>query len=438
MIKPPTDFPKKLQGLFDPYRFKITYGGRDGIKSWSYAQALLVTGANRSLRTLCAREMQESIKQSVHQLLKDQIDRMRLHDYFLIGEAAITGRMNKSVFTFAGLAHNVRNIKSLESYDRCWVEEAANVSRDSWETLIPTLRKEGSEIWVSFNPKYSTDETYKRFILNTPPKTFLKQTSWRDNAWLSEVSYEALKHMRRTEYSRYLHVYEGECDEDVEGSIYGKELKIALEEGRITTVPYSKKYPVDTVWDLGFGDNTFVWFVQPYDGYFNIIDCYSETGLTIADHLIELQNRKYLYGVDYLPYDGVDTIIHKKLAGTGDRSMSIEMLMRNANRHVRIVPKVLIGDRINAGRTIMPQCRFDVEKCADGLQLLRRYQWGPTNEHGVTKKEPLHNEASHAGEAFTRLGQAVRMPKSEFRPKRPPSNYAIGGGQAGPNQSWMS
>lgn len=438
MIKPPTDFPKKLKGLFDPWRFKVLYGGRDGIKSWSVAQALLVTGANQSFRTLCAREMQESIKQSVHQLLKDQIDRLRLHDYYLIGEAAITGRMNKSVFTFAGLAHNVRNIKSLESYDRCWVEEAANVSRDSWETLIPTLRKEGSEIWVTFNPKYKLDDTYKRFILKTPPKTLLIQTNWRDNAWLSEVSYEALKHIRRTEFSRYLHIYEGECDEDVEGSIYGKELKLALEEGRITTVPYNRRRPVDTIWDLGFGDDTFVWFVQPYDGFFNFIDCYGENGLTITDHLIELQNRKYLYGTDFLPYDAIDTIIHKKLAGTGDRSMSIEMIMRAAGRNVRIVPKVPITDRINAGRTIMPQCRFDADKCADGLQLLRRYQWGPPNEHGVTKSEPLHNEASHAGEAFTRAGQAVRMPKNEAKPKPRVPGYLVGGGRSGPDQSWMS
>lgn len=422
------DFPEKLEFLFEPCRYKIAYGGRGGAKSWGFARALLILGIQQPLRILCARETMESIQQSVHQVLRDQIGQLGLGQFYDVQKSSIIGS-NGTLFTFAGLSHNVANIKSLESYDIVWVEEAQTVSKESWETLIPTIRKDGSEVWVSFNPKISTDDTYKRFVLTPRPDAKLVKIGWQDNPWFPEVLQVEMEHLRATDHSAYLHVYEGECASNVEGAIYAQELKKATDEGRIGLVPYSRRVPVDTVWDLGYGDLTAIWMVQSYDNYFSFIDYVEGSGLTIADYLIKLQNRAYLYGTDYIPYDGVDTIIHKKLAG--DRTMSIEQLMRSAGRNVRIVPKVLISDRINSARTIFPQCRFDEVKCADGIQALRHYQWELSTDHGeirlhpitkqpLTKREPLHNWASHAGEAFTRAGQALRQPVKDLEEKQRP------------------
>jgi phage terminase large subunit len=145
-------FPKKLRFLFQPKRFKVAKGGRAGGKSWGYARALLIQGAERKLRILCTRETQKSIAESVHHLLKEQISLLGLEEFYLVQETSIKGK-NGTEFIFSGIRQqNVATMKSLEDVDICWVEEAQVVTKRSWEVLIPTIRKENSEIWVSFNP----------------------------------------------------------------------------------------------------------------------------------------------------------------------------------------------------------------------------------------------------------------------------------------------
>ena len=156
------DFPEKLQFLFTPYRYKVAFGGRGSGKSYNFAQALILLAAQKPLRILCTREVQKSIKQSVHLLLSDQIKRLGLGSFFTILETEIRGS-NGSLFMFAGLAqHTVESIKSIEGCDIVWVEEAQTVSKKSWDILIPTIRKNDSEIWVSFNPDLDTDDKIGR------------------------------------------------------------------------------------------------------------------------------------------------------------------------------------------------------------------------------------------------------------------------------------
>jgi phage terminase large subunit len=163
--EPLADFPKKLQFLFDPHRYKVAYGGRGSGKSWSMARALLLQASNKPLRILCAREVQKSIKQSVHTLLNDQIQALGLGPLYEVLESEIRSRSGSS-FSFTGLATNtVESIKSFEGCDIVWVEEAQTVSKKSWDILIPTIRKPNSEIWVSFNPNIDTDDTYTRFVV---------------------------------------------------------------------------------------------------------------------------------------------------------------------------------------------------------------------------------------------------------------------------------
>ena len=287
-------FVSSVRFLAEPHPYKILYGGRDGMKSCSVAQQLVLNGAQRPLRWLCTRETQKSMKDSVHRLLADTITRLGLESHYDVLDTEIRGR-NGSVFLFAGLK-NARNLKSYESCDGCWVEEAQVVSKSSWEILLPTIRKEGSEIWVTFNPELDTDDTYIRWVLNPPPGAMVVKIGYEDNPWLSETSRVKIDHLRATDPVAFDHIYGGNCRSSVEGAIFGAELKKATEENRICEVPYNRARPVDTVWDLGYGDMTTIWFVQAYDGWFHFIDYEQGDGLTIADYLIKLHCSERLPG----------------------------------------------------------------------------------------------------------------------------------------------
>ena len=180
-------FAPKFKPLFKPIRYKVFRGGRGGAKSWGIARALVIMAASKKLRILCTREVQNSIKDSVHKLLKDQIEMLGLNPWFRITNEMITTTCG-SEFLFKGLRFDPLGIKSTEGVDICWVEEAQSVSADSWDILIPTIRKEGSEIWVSFNPGEETDPTYQRFVVNPPDNCVTVEVNYYDNPYLPDSS----------------------------------------------------------------------------------------------------------------------------------------------------------------------------------------------------------------------------------------------------------
>jgi len=181
------ELPKKLQFLFKPARYKVSYGGRGSAKSWSVARALLVMATQKPIRILCTREIQRTIKDSVHKLLSDQIREMGFSGYFDIQRDTIRCITTGAEFIFGGLRADVEQIKSLEGVDVAWVEEAQKVSENSWKVLAPTIRKEDSEIWVTFNPDLETDPTAKRFIFHPPPGAIIQEVNWQDNPWFPET-----------------------------------------------------------------------------------------------------------------------------------------------------------------------------------------------------------------------------------------------------------
>ena len=152
------EIPEVFQELEHPHRYKVYYGGRGGGKSWAVARVLVVRAMQKKIRVLCAREFQSSIADSVHKLLAEQIETIGLSPFYTIQKATITNRTG-SEFIFKGIRQNPIEIKSTEGIDICWVEEAQSVSADSWDILIPTVRKEGSEIWLTFNPGLPDDAT---------------------------------------------------------------------------------------------------------------------------------------------------------------------------------------------------------------------------------------------------------------------------------------
>lgn len=194
------------------YRFRVLYGGRGSAKSWQIARALILIahGSAIPLRILCAREFQSSIKDSVHQLLKTQIRKLGLLPWFKIQDTSIMSRRNGSEFLFKGLRQNVDEVKSTEGIDYAWIEEAQRMSQRSWDVLIPTVRKPGSEIWVSFNPDLPTDPTFKMFVTESRPDALVAKVTWRDNPWLPDVLRAELALKKETDYEAYLHIWEGE------------------------------------------------------------------------------------------------------------------------------------------------------------------------------------------------------------------------------------
>lgn len=396
------EFPEKLQFLFQPSRYKVAYGGRGGSKSWGFARALLIIGAKKPTRVLCCREIQKTIRDSVHKLLKDQIPALGLDHFYTVTDTSIRGA-NGTEFFFSGLAHNSTHIKSYEGIDVAWVEEAHLVSKSSWETLIPTIRNEGSEIWVSFNPELEDDETFQRFVVNPPSEAVVVKIGWQDNPWFPDVLRKEKDDLQAKDPDAYLTVWEGHCRQVLEGAIFSAQIRQAIEQNRITRVPYDPSSPVDTYWDLGWADFTSIWFVQPMPLEFRIINFYQNHLQDIGHYLNKLQSMGYTYREHYLPHDAA----HKSLAAGG---RSVYDLVRASGFNCRVVERVqnkIHG--INAARAVFPQCYFDEQNCAEGLLSLKRYKFEYDEDTGKYSDKPAHDWASHAADAFIGLGISVSL-----------------------------
>lgn len=210
MIK--LELPTKLHPVFTgPARYRVAHGGRGSAKSWAFARMCAIKAYEKPRRILCARELQNSIKESVHKLLSDQIAALKLPG-FQIGESFIR-HVNGSEFIFKGLRTNSGEIKSMEGIDICWVEEAQAVSEESWKVLIPTIRAAGSEIWVTFNPKKKTDPTSQRFIENPLPDSRIARINYLDNPWFPAELRKEMEYQKRVDNATYLHVWEGEYED---------------------------------------------------------------------------------------------------------------------------------------------------------------------------------------------------------------------------------
>jgi|WetSurMetagenome_2_1015567.scaffolds.fasta_scaffold10214_3 phage terminase large subunit len=231
-------FPEKLEFLFRPARYKVAWGGRGGAKSWNFARALLIHALQKRLRILCARELQNSIADSVHQVLADQIDLLGLGALYSIQQTTITSH-NGSTFIFSGLKSNPDSLKSKEGIDILWVEEAQTVSSASWEKVIPTIRKEGSEIWVSFNPDLETDPTYQRFVVHPPPDSVVVKIGWEDNPWLPEVLRKEKDYIYSIDAEAAEHVWGGGLRKNcIAAVLRGRYVVESFEPGKDWDGPY--------------------------------------------------------------------------------------------------------------------------------------------------------------------------------------------------------
>lgn len=417
------EWPDKLKCLFwsqvngMPVRYRVLYGGRGGAKSWGIARALVMLAAQKPLRILCARELQNSIRDSVHKVLSDQIDLLGLTSFYQIEQARIYCPSTGSEFSFEGIRNNVTKIKSYEGVDICWVEEANKVTKSSWEVLIPTIRKEQSEIWISFNPELETDDTYVRFVLHPPANAIVQKISWRDNPWFPSVLKQEMLDLRARDRDAYLHVWEGECRRALEGAVYADELRDCAQEGRIGYVPHVASSPVNLYWDLGRSDSTSIIFEQYVGMQRRIVDYYENRLKSLEHYIHALRVRKgsngelYEYGICYLPHDGAAKVLGSK--------KSIQEQLRDAGFNVKIVPRLSKFDGIIAARSIFPTCWFDASRCESGLlHALRHYHYAEDVKTETLSKEPVHDWSSHAADAFRYMAIASQDGTSESRSRR--------------------
>jgi phage terminase large subunit len=395
-------FPDRLDFLFEPHRYKVAYGGRGSGKSWSMARALLIKAANEPTRVLCAREIQRSIKQSVHTLLNDQIQSLGLGPFYEVLETEIRG-LNGSTFSFTGLATNtVESIKSFEGCDVVWVEEAQTVSKKSWDILIPTIRKPNSEIWVSFNPNIDTDDTYKRFVVEAPENAKVVKVNYTDNPWFPEVLEIERQHSLKTNPD-YANIWEGDCKAAVDGAIYSNEIREAQEGNRITTVPYDPMMKVHVVMDLGWNDSMSVILCQKGISDLRIIGYIEDDHRTLDSYSAQLKNLSYNWGTMFLPHDGQSKDFK--------HGISAEEIMKKLGWDIRIVPKADIESGIKLARMNFHRIYFDksAQRLVECLKNYRRSINSATNEPGA----PLHDEYSHGADAFRYLCTSIESMKNE-------------------------
>jgi phage terminase large subunit len=411
MPKVNVTIPEKLAFLFQPCRYKVARGGRGSGKSWSFARALLILGVGKRLRVLCAREVQNSIKQSVHKLLSDQISALGLEAYYIVQEDVIRG-ISGTEFAFVGLSSlTVDTIKSFEGYDVCWVEEGQAISKRSWDILIPTIRKEGSEIWISYNPALETDETPQRFTIHPPPNCVNVEINWRDNPWFNNVLEAERLHCRQTDPDSYDNIWEGKCRPAVEGAIYHRQIQDAETFGRICNVPHDPMLLVHLVLDLGWDDSLACGLVQRHTSEIRIIEYIELSHTTLPEMSTELRRRPYNWGRVWLPHDGFSAQLNSNGRSTYDlmtalgwdvatRDEIIEMSVEDGIKHTRMLFPRMYFDAARTNAVQAPRSDGGVNHTPLSWRLIeciKRYR-RRINRQTETTTTPLKDIHAHGAD----------------------------------------
>lgn len=410
-------FPRKLDFLFKPHRYKVARGGRGSGKSWNFARAILIRCAQQETRVLCTRQIQKSIQQSVHQLLVDQIEALGLGGLFEVLQTEIRGPHGSCIY-FAGLSDiTAAALKSFEGVDICWCEEAQAITAKSWKTLIPTIRKDGSEIWVTYNPELESDETHQRFVVNPPPDCASVLLNWSDNKHFPATLDAERQHAKATmSAAEYANVWEGACMPAVVGAIYFDEVIKAEAEQRIGRFPLDPRLKVHRIWDMGWNDCMAIILAQRQGSAVTVVGYVTGTKRTTADYIAEFQGEKYKgwnWGSDFLPHDGFS---NSRQTGKSDADV-----LRGLGCRVEQTENIEVEQGIRAARLFFP--RVYIDKVATEskdpeipglLECLKRYR-RRINQQTQLAEAPLHDVHSNGADAFRYLAlNAERMTNEEW------------------------
>lgn len=209
--------------LLEPARYKGAWGGRGSGKSHFFAESIIEAHViNQNSRSVCVREVQKSLSQSVKRLLELKINELGVQDYFEVQEAVIKSKRGDGLIIFQGMQnHTAESIKSLEGYDRAWVEEAQSLSQRSLDLLRPTIRKEGSELWFSWNPRFENDPVDALLRgEKPPPSAAVVQVNYNDNPWFPEVLRQEMEYDQRRDKDAFSHVWLGHYLSNSEARVF--------------------------------------------------------------------------------------------------------------------------------------------------------------------------------------------------------------------------
>jgi phage terminase large subunit len=410
--------PPKLIPLFNkPARYRVAKGGRGSAKTRTFALMSAVRGyqhgmAGKTGQILCGREFMNSLEDSSLEEVKAAIRSVPwLEDYYELGEKYIRSKDGRISYTFAGLRRSLDSLKSKARIILAWIDEAETVSETAWRKLIPTVREDNSEIWVTYNPESKESATHKRFVEQTPDDCIVVDINWRDNPWFPAVLEAERLEDKRKRPDIYDHVWEGDFLVHAEGAYYATEMRDAKDQGRIGTVAYTPSIPVTTSWDLGVGDSTAIWFAQHLGAEVRLIDYYESSGVGL-DHYVRVLNEKgYIYGNHILPHD-----VRVRELGSGKSRM--EVLDSLGARPISVAPQLMVDDGIQAVRSMLANCWFDAERCERGIDALRQYHREYDDNGKVWRSRPSHDWASHGSDSFRYLAVGHRATSSWGDPIR--------------------
>lgn len=229
--------PEEYKPLYETnWRNVIYYGGRYSLKSYNVALSQLIRGRQKRMRFLDTREVQNSIKDSVHKLLADQIEKYGFNDYLVLNDS-IRNKITGTEFIFKGLRHNINEIKSTEGIDEAWIEEGQSVTKNSLDILTPTIRKANSRIVVTFNRLTELDPVYSHFIINKPDNTYVSQLNYdiaeKYGLMTDEIRAE-IEQDKKNDPDLYNHKWLGQPVSQTENSVI-KRTSIMSAMQRITT-----------------------------------------------------------------------------------------------------------------------------------------------------------------------------------------------------------
>lgn len=390
------NLPAKFEPLTRPARYKAVWGGRGSGKSHSFATLCILRCIQGQARVVCIREVQNTIRDSVRQLLVDKINEMSLGAMFEVLETEIRAK-NGSLIIFRGMKDmNAIGIQSLEGFDIAWVEEAQSLSQRSFDVLRPTIRKPGSELWFSWNPRRKADPVdsfFRGSIKN--PDAICVEMNWEDNPFLptellQEKSFDYLRDPVKAQ-----HIWGGGYEVLAEGAYYGRDVVAAETEGRIGRVPHDRAADVFACWDLGIGDAMAIWTFQVINREWHWLHYIEGTGKGLDAYVDLIKALPYAVHEHLLPHDA-----QARELQTGK---SRKQFLEERGLKTRVVANHRVDDGINAVRTVFNRFWIDEKNCERGIDCLRNYRTEFSDRLQTIKSQPLHDWASHGADAL-RIG----------------------------------
>ncbi len=410
--------------------YRGAYGGRGSAKTRTFAKMAALRGvvfaeAGVTGVVVCGREFMNSLSESSFAEVKAAIaEDVWLTSKYDVGESFIRTKDGRVEFAFIGLRRSLFSLKSKARILILWVDEAEQVSESAWAVADPTVREEGSEIWVTWNPQRKKSATHKRFREDPPPHSKIVQMNWRDNPWFPktlDIKRLADKEKRPDQYE---HVWEGDFVSTVEGAYYARYLIEAREQGRIGFFAKDPLMSVRAFWDIGGtgkkADATAIWVAQFIAGEVRVLDYYEAQGQPLAAHIEWLRKRGWGKALCVLPHDGE----------THDRihDVSFESALNAALFETQVVPNQGPGAakmRIEAGRRLFPSIRFNADTTETGRDALGWYHEKKSDDDREALLGPEHDWSSHGADAFGLMCVAYEPPRSSVHAPEPEEAWVV-------------